>query len=107
MGTGHYTDGFCWFLCVCILSPYLGPYQRLARPDILSGSLSGTDSLIPRHDSVIEIGTNVFFYMCLITNMIVVVYTKSYICLNVLSGILNKFIHYKNILGVDFPETGG
>ena len=36
VGTGHYADGFCWFLCVCILSPYLGPYQRLARPDILA-----------------------------------------------------------------------
>ena len=49
VGSGYYTDRFCWFLCVCILSPYLGPYllcvcilspcsgpyQRLARPDIL------------------------------------------------------------------------
>ena len=35
VGTGHYADLFCWFLCVCILSPYLGPYQRLARPNIL------------------------------------------------------------------------
>ena len=35
VGTGHYPDRFCWFLCVCIISPYLGPYQRLARPDIL------------------------------------------------------------------------
>ena len=35
VGTGHYVDGFCWFLCICILSMYLGPYQRLARPDIL------------------------------------------------------------------------
>ena len=35
VGSGHYADGFCWLLCVCILSPYLGPYQRLAQPDIL------------------------------------------------------------------------
>ena len=35
VGTGHYADGFCWFLCVCILSPYLGPYQWLAQSDIL------------------------------------------------------------------------
>ena len=38
VGTGHYMDYmdmFCWFLCVCILSPYLGPYQMLVRPDIL------------------------------------------------------------------------
>ena len=33
--TGHYADGFCWFLCVCILSLYLGPYQWIARPGIL------------------------------------------------------------------------
>ena len=36
VGSGQYADRFCWFLCVCILSPYLGPYQRLARPDMLS-----------------------------------------------------------------------
>ena len=35
VGTGHYADRFCWFLCVCILFPYIGPYQRLAQPDIL------------------------------------------------------------------------
>ena len=35
VGTVHYADVFCWFLCVCILSPYVGPYQRLARPGIL------------------------------------------------------------------------
>ena len=35
VGTDHYSDGFCWFLCVCILSPSLGPYQRLAQPNIL------------------------------------------------------------------------
>ena len=50
LGTGHYADGFCWFLCVCILSLlYLGPYQSLARPDILHLlTISGTGSLIPR-----------------------------------------------------------
>ena len=36
VGSGHYADRFFCFLCVCILSSYLGPYQRLARPDILS-----------------------------------------------------------------------
>ena len=35
VGTGHYADGFCWFLCVDILFPYLGSYQWLAQPDIL------------------------------------------------------------------------
>ena len=35
VATGHYADGYCWFLCVCIHFPYLGPYQRLAQPDIL------------------------------------------------------------------------
>ena len=40
VGTGHYADGFCWFLCVCIFSPYLGPYKRLAQPGILPMAVS-------------------------------------------------------------------
>ena len=36
VGSGHYANRFCWSLCVCIVSPYVGLYQRLARPDILS-----------------------------------------------------------------------
>ena len=62
VGSGHYVDGFCWFLRVCILFPYLGPYQWLARPDILGFcpcSLSGTGSLITKTCyAVVEIGTN-------------------------------------------------
>ena len=26
VGTGHSVDGFCWFQCICILPPYLGPF---------------------------------------------------------------------------------
>ena len=60
VGTGHYADMFCWFLCVWILSLYLGSYQRLALLTI-----SGTGSLIPRHnqDAVVEIGTNAVLYI--------------------------------------------
>ena len=50
VGTGHYADGFCCvLLCVCILSPYLGPYLWLAQSDILPSLLSVTGSLIHRH----------------------------------------------------------
>ena len=33
--TGRFADGFCWFLCVCIISPNLRLYQWLARQAIL------------------------------------------------------------------------
>ena len=58
------TDVFCWFLYVCIFSPYLGPYQRLARPDIpplLTIWYWQFNS--QTCDAVVEIGTNAVLYM--------------------------------------------
>ena len=69
VATGHYSDRFCWLLCVCILFPFLGPYQRLAQPDILpllTISYWQFNSLTC--DAVIEIGTNAVLYSSLTNN---------------------------------------
>ena len=66
VGTSHYVDGFCWFLCVCIHSPYLGPYQRLAQPDIVSGParyLVYCQFNSQTCDAVVEIETDAVSYI--------------------------------------------
>ena len=63
VGTGHYADGVCWFLCNCILSPYLGPYQWLARPDILPLlTICYWQFDSESWDAVVEIETNAVLY---------------------------------------------